>query len=514
MIAIAISDNRATLGKIPSGDVAAWRIFNGSFKNVAVSPEELSQLIQMGNAYTTQHNRYRSADNFLAGQHLALDFDTRDENSSLVTLANNPFIKRFASFIHTTPSHTDEHPKSRVVFCLDRKINDVNKYAELAQSLVWKFEMADKSCKDPARFFYGANGCQTVWLGNILTLADAAELLVLPHREYLKKLAVKLDDRAPIVAPNEVSSSLLHHHSTSMMDRVRTAPDGEKYRTLRNAAVTMGGYIAGGYYQEDAVRHWLQAAIAANPNNVRDIEAANKTIDKGLSYGATMPLFFEMHNRVTRPQGDIPELAGISPSLTAEQEQQIIAVIRNREWKAYHDGMSAAQRDVWLQMGIPEYAVDVLNLGVRRRINTDTGEIDDALTVPYVVNNIVENVEFRGREVSYASPQPKLFLPEQPTKDSPVLVFSNSLKAIKAWLSFGHAFNVAGLPQATLSDINTDRPTVLVLEPGFNPLDYGLKNLRGTATSITLPFPVEKMIELGMDVPTLDSFVRSRRVFA
>lgn len=176
-IAIAVTDNRAELGKITQGDLSSWRVFNGSFKNVTVSPEELSSLIQHGYAYTTQHNRYRSADNFIQGQHIALDMDTGDERSSIAVLQDDPFISRYASFIHTTPSHTTEHPKARVVFCLDRAIRDVSKYAELAQALVWRFQLADKSCRDAARFFYGSKGCDVAWLGNTLTLQDAAREL-------------------------------------------------------------------------------------------------------------------------------------------------------------------------------------------------------------------------------------------------------------------------------------------------------------------------------------------------
>ena len=78
---IALSNNRAVSGKIMQGDIAAWREFNGSFNNVELSPVEFMQRVQAGFAYTAQHNRYRHSDNFICGQHIALDMDTQDERS-------------------------------------------------------------------------------------------------------------------------------------------------------------------------------------------------------------------------------------------------------------------------------------------------------------------------------------------------------------------------------------------------------------------------------------------------
>src|SRR5690606_36496793 len=101
-----------------------WSRFNGQFQNVDISPVKLVSLIHKGHAYTTQHKRYRKADNFLCGQHLALDLDTEDERSSFDYLLQREFIAHNASFLYTTASHTEQNPKCRVVFVLDRPIYD------------------------------------------------------------------------------------------------------------------------------------------------------------------------------------------------------------------------------------------------------------------------------------------------------------------------------------------------------------------------------------------------------
>lgn len=289
-IAIAVSNSRAELGKIPLGD-PAWGAFNGSFRNVNITPEKLGELIQQGYAYTTQHTDYRKAENFVQGQHLALDFDTGDELSSIAVLTQDPFIARHAAFIHTTPSHKPEQPRARVIIPLDRPVKDGAKYAELAQALVWRFPIADQSAKDIARFFYGSKGCEVLWLGNTLTLEDAARELILPYRAAMETLQ-KVVQPGAIVTSSDVPEKVREKHRNSLLDGVQNAPDGEKYVTLRNTAITFGGYIAGGYYNRLDVTNWLQGAIRNNRNNVKDLNAAYQTIDEGISYGEKQPLYF------------------------------------------------------------------------------------------------------------------------------------------------------------------------------------------------------------------------------
>ncbi len=521
-IAISITDNRAALGKIPQGDRDAWRVFNGSFRNVTVTPEELATLIQQGNAYTTQHTRYRDAENFQAGQHLALDMDTKDERSSIAVLKLDPFISRFASFIHTTPSHTTEQPKARVVFCLDRAIRDVSKYAELAQALVWRFQLADKSCKDAARFFYGAKGCDVAWLGNTLTLNDAARELVFPSRES-KAQAQEVVTPGPVISCSDVPHQVLEKHRNSLLDRVQNAPDGEKYVTLRNTAITFGGYVGGGYYRRLDVTGWLQGAIRANRHNVQDLETAYRAIDESLTYGMARPLYFEMRDNAHHPQADVPELVTIDPPLTPEQQRQVIAVIRDREWKAYHDGMTAAQRQMWRDNGIDDYLIDALSLGyMAPPVDKETGEIgQSALTVPFVdAFGNVTNVEYRHPDntVDYADYRtPSLYFPEPQDKDAPLLVVPDVLTAIRAWLHYGHIFRVAGLPRmrASAAMLEGQGSVVILLEPDTDAKEYGLGTLKDGARFLRLPFTVEKMMGYGLMPDQLGQYVKyARRVCA
>jgi len=170
-------------GKIPSGD-PYWHKFNGSFRNMQLTQLELATRLYDGHAITTCCDpQWRKTENYKLGQHLGLDFDTEDENSTLSHLASDHFISRYGSIIHTTPSHTPDKPRARVIFLLDTPIHQAQNYTAAAAALLWIFGTADKQCKDPVRFFYGGKPGSTEieWLNNELPL-DVVRDMIKRHK--------------------------------------------------------------------------------------------------------------------------------------------------------------------------------------------------------------------------------------------------------------------------------------------------------------------------------------------
>lgn len=513
---VAINNSRAVSGKVPepTDDEESkravdkiWRDFNGRFENRQVSVDEFMRLVTSGYAFTAQHNHYRHSKNFIQAQHLALDMD--HVGMSLEQVSQVPFFKRFASFAYTTPSHREDNPRLRVVFILDRPIKDKQKYAELAAALVGRFGMADQSVKDPARFFYGSLGALYHWYGNVMTLDDAANELVFPDRrirEQAKQAALYAAANRVVIPAGNVSSRLLQIHSEKLLSRVRMAQDGEKYFTLRNTAIAFGGYIANNYYRRDDVQMWLEAAIAANGNNVRSMEAAIKCIEKGIDYGAERPLHFEVNQT---PSGDYPELERVHPPLTPQQKEAVARIIADKEWKAYHDGMTVGERALWRGKGMDDVVIDMLNLGVKHDIDEETGEISDVMTLPYLRGGEIVNVEYRGREVSYASDAPSLYFPEESQKSSPVLVMADSLDAIKMWLNYGHCYRIAGLPQLTVNQTMFEGDEYVIgICPGMDIAGTGLMKLEGKVKFTQFPVNVGKLIEYGMTPEQLGQYIR------
>lgn len=301
MIRIAINDQHK--GKHPaelSPDAltAWWRWFNGGFQNVRLTLEELADHITAGHAYTTQHRGYRRSANFVTGQHVGLDFDALRAGTTLADMvARHPLIADHAALLHTTASHKPEQPRARVVFALDRPISDPAKYTLLARALLDIFGQADPSCKDAARLFFGAENCETLILGNVLTLEDAGRLIVRPFKRKLdqERQQKPASNGARVTVPaGDIPAGILENHVEKLLDHVRKAPDGEKWRTLRDISRTFGGYVAGGYYDALTAENWLREAIETRRATVASMPHAYKTIEEGLSHGRTDPLYFEL----------------------------------------------------------------------------------------------------------------------------------------------------------------------------------------------------------------------------
>jgi len=206
---IAISNLPLEGKKLLPGD-PRWRTFNASFENLELPTMEIMNSVYNGFAMTTHHkDHWRTTENYLCGQHIGLDFDTEDQRSTLPTLASDKFIQKYAAFIHTTVSHTPETPRARVVFLLDQPILQAKNYAMAARALLWLFGTADRQCKDPVRFFYGATYCQFEFIDQILPLEVVKKLIqkYTESGEMEKKRAVHADYHPPS-SQDEVSKAL------------------------------------------------------------------------------------------------------------------------------------------------------------------------------------------------------------------------------------------------------------------------------------------------------------------
>lgn len=156
--------------KIPPGS-KFWPTFNASFYNREIEPDYLMQAVYNGQSITTWHkDHWRTSGNYICGQHLGLDFDSGDDNSRMASLLKDKFILKYAAFIHSTISHTDEAPRSRVIFLLDTPIMQPKNYVLASTALLWLYGTADRSCKDCVRLFFGSPNCQFEYINNVLPL--------------------------------------------------------------------------------------------------------------------------------------------------------------------------------------------------------------------------------------------------------------------------------------------------------------------------------------------------------
>jgi hypothetical protein len=185
MTRIAIN-SMALVEKLPPGDYR-WGQFNDSFQNKELPAVDIANAIYCGHAYTTWHKGRRSVDNFLCGQHIAVDLETGDKRSTLDYLRHQDFVAIYASLLYTTPSHTEENPRCRAVFLLDTPIEDAAAYKAATAFVYSLFDGADTSCVDASRFFYGSRDCQIEYLDNVLPLAQLRNY----YRHYHKPATTK-----------------------------------------------------------------------------------------------------------------------------------------------------------------------------------------------------------------------------------------------------------------------------------------------------------------------------------
>ena len=202
-----ISFSRIVLdGKILDGD-PLWSKFNGSFVNLDLPSVEIANQIYTGHALTTWHKEWRHSDNYILGQHLALDFDTEDERSTLLSLSKDPFIAKYSSMIYTTPNHSPDKPRARALFHLDTPIYQAINYSMASRSLVWLFGTADTKCKDAARFFYGSKNCEMEYLDNVLSL-DVIKKIISQYQETGTKTKKTHDSPQDVDVKKMVDSAL------------------------------------------------------------------------------------------------------------------------------------------------------------------------------------------------------------------------------------------------------------------------------------------------------------------
>jgi len=149
--------------------------FAQGFIQSAVTPEELATLVGRGVAFSFVYkNDHREVKNFMGTEVVAVDIDgtlTVDE------VCTNPFVLEYAGFAYTTPSHTGDEARLRVVFFLSEGIDDPQRLKQLATALTIKLT-GDLAATDAARLFYGSSNCQIFKFGSELSQEAMADLFI------------------------------------------------------------------------------------------------------------------------------------------------------------------------------------------------------------------------------------------------------------------------------------------------------------------------------------------------
>ena len=135
---LKVSINPRMIDKNENKDTS---LFVKGWVNKSLTSDELAREIDQGVAYCCQLNgSYRRASNFLCSDIISVDVDgTR----SIEDVMDEPIVKRCLTIFYTTPSHTPESHRFRLIFALPRTIDssaDMVAASRVSSEAVWRSE--------------------------------------------------------------------------------------------------------------------------------------------------------------------------------------------------------------------------------------------------------------------------------------------------------------------------------------------------------------------------------------
>jgi P4 family phage/plasmid primase-like protien len=123
-----------------------------------------------------------------------------------VSAKEDPWLNKHASFIYTTPSHTAEHHKFRIVFVLEEPIADHREYTRIANDFI-SFFRADHMCKNIDRMFFGNSNAEVHIFGETLTLREIDNTRR-AYQEKLKSVNTYNDNFSKEITEDQVAKML------------------------------------------------------------------------------------------------------------------------------------------------------------------------------------------------------------------------------------------------------------------------------------------------------------------
>lgn len=204
---LRLSVNRALIDKNATGNA---NLFAHGWQNVQLTPAELASEIDQGHAYTCELSGPRSVSNYVGSDVLSVDID---QDLTVAEARKLPFAEQHLTILYTTPNHTPERHRFRLMFALPRTISEPKEMRAALRSLALRFG-GDQSATDPARIFFGSSGSNPEVYDRTITDDVLDELIA---------QGLETDQRdSPKAQPTTTVSKL-----PIMPDRIITLRDGQ-----------------------------------------------------------------------------------------------------------------------------------------------------------------------------------------------------------------------------------------------------------------------------------------------
>jgi len=220
---IPVSININTRNKALPKEMAA---LNKGFEAQSLHIDDIVNHILEGHALSPawmatddEGHSIRKNNSFLQAQLVFLDIDNSetvngvkvrrtDEQGYLPfsKIVDNETAQRTIFLAYTTPSHSMEWNRFRIVYCLPEPVQDVARYKDIIKAFVDRLH-ADEQCKAPVNIFYGNTQAEVHAWGNVLDWA------------FIDRLLHRTDDlrREERKANNHLNSSVTVKHIEDML---------------------------------------------------------------------------------------------------------------------------------------------------------------------------------------------------------------------------------------------------------------------------------------------------------
>lgn len=259
------------------------------WKETTLTLSEFAEHLRMGKGFGPIYkDGHRSKETVLAINYLALDFD---QDVSISDVQTHPFISRFTFIAGATTSHTEEHPRTRVVFPLSEPVTDREQFMRLAERVFNQVKdlKPDESSKQAERFYFGCKDNVVIHEGELLSIAFIESL---PIRETVKQTTLA---PAP-VSVNGMELNPRQQYVKAGIDReieaFRFSENGNRNNQLYKAAAAIGSLYATGdspYPYEEIEERLIQASYENGLSEDDGERATHSTIKGGFNAGSETP---------------------------------------------------------------------------------------------------------------------------------------------------------------------------------------------------------------------------------
>lgn len=253
------------------------------FYNRLVTPFELVSLITAGHSYCAWHeDNQRDKEHWVSCSYVSIDLEKHPE-AALDCIEMNQFFAAYGFLSYTTLSHTEQEPRGRALFVLDKPCTNVNLWHYGAKAVMGMFRHGvDPSSVDVSRGFLGNPYAMLRMYGKFLP-SDVLYVLATQQRKIEAQQRQHGQARPVVPLTGQAREYADQKALEKWLDEVRMAPEGERNHRLNRAAFLMGRHLVakGVMGEQEAMQYLEGAGMAAGLEQSEILKTVTQALRKG-----------------------------------------------------------------------------------------------------------------------------------------------------------------------------------------------------------------------------------------